>query len=284
MAPSRSALMAAAARAAHLLVDSPPVIFADTLAYALLGARAAELVSYHRDHGSHLVLASARAAVVTRSRFTEDQLAGFGQYVILGAGLDTYAARSAGPRVFEVDHPETQSWKRDRLESTAVYVPVDLETDPLMPALVNNGFNPAEPALVSWLGVTMYLSVEAITKTVAELATCAPGTELIADYMLPANLRDERGQTYVDLVSQNTADNGEPWRTFFRPEALTELLNHHGFADVRHVSERDSVNADLWQRSDALVPAKLSMITHARLPGMGGSADSSGVDLVLDGP
>ena len=265
MAPSRSALMAAAARAAHLLVDSPPVIFADTHAYALLGARAEELVSYHRNHGSHLVLASARAAVVTRSRFTEDQLAGVGQYVILGAGLDTYAARSSSPRVFEVDHPDTQSWKRDRLVSTAVYVAVNLETDPLMPALLRSGFNPAEPALVSCLGVTMYLSVEAITKTIAELATCARGTKLIADYMLPTNLRDERGQTYVDLVAQNTADNGEPWRTFLRPEDLTDLLTHHGFTDIRHVTERDSVAADLWNRSDALTPATLTMLAQATL-------------------
>ncbi|GAB3895095.1 SAM-dependent methyltransferase [Kibdelosporangium lantanae] len=262
--------MAAAARAAHLLVDAPPVIFADTHAHAMLGPRAEELLSYHRNNGSHLVLASARAAVLTRSRFTEDRVRGFSQYVILGAGLDTYAARSAGPRVFEVDHPDTQSWKRALgVPSTAVYVPVDLTTDPLMPALISNGFNPAEPALVSCLGVTMYLPVKAIIKTLTELATCAPGTELIADYMLPPELRDERGQTYVDMVAPNTADNGEPWCTFFRPEDLTELLACNGFTDIRHVTERDAVNASLWDRSDALVPAKLSMITHARLQEVG---------------
>src|SRR4051812_31075022 len=132
MASSRSALMAAAARAAHLLVDSPPVIFADTLAYAMLGPRAEELLSYHRNHGSHLVLAGARAAVLTRSRYTEDRVAGFPQYVVLGAGLDTYAARTPGRRVFEVDHPDTQSWKRAvGVPSTAVHVPVDLEKDPV---------------------------------------------------------------------------------------------------------------------------------------------------------
>lgn len=265
MAPSRSALMAAAARAAHLLVDSPPVIFVDTLAREMLGERAEELLSYHQNNGSHPILARARAAVVTRSRFTEDRVPGFPQYVILGAGLDTYASRQSTPRVFEVDHPDTQAWKRDRLESTAVYVPVDLETDPLMPALLQAGFNSAEPALVSWLGVTMYLTPEAITKTVAELATCAPGTELIADYMLPPELRDERGQAYVDMVAPNTADNGEPWRTFFRPENLTELLTSHGFTEVRHVTERDSVDADLWKRSDALTPATLTMLAQATL-------------------
>src|SRR4051812_4491654 len=178
MAPSRSALMAAAARAAHLLVDSPPVIFADTQARAMLGPRAEELLSYHQNHGSHLVLASARTAVLTRSRFTEDRVAGFTQYVILGAGLDTYATRFTTPRVFEVDHPDTQSWKRALgIPSAAVHVPANLETDPLMPALCQAGFNPAEPALVSCLGVTMYLTIKAITKTLTDIATCAPGTE-----------------------------------------------------------------------------------------------------------
>src|SRR4051812_24610261 len=119
--PSRTAMTAAAARAAHLIVDGEPVVFADTLAYRLLGEQAEELVAYHRLHGDHLVLAGARAAVTTRSRFTEERLAraaaaGMRQYVVLGAGLDSFAYRSdLYVRVFEVDHPATQEWKRERL-------------------------------------------------------------------------------------------------------------------------------------------------------------------------
>jgi methyltransferase (TIGR00027 family) len=150
---SETAQTAAAARAAHLLVDRAPLIFADPLAYPLLGERAEELVAYHRGHGDHPVLAGARAAVTTRSRYTEDRLAALGadQYVILGAGLDSYAYRSTGPvRVFEVDHPATQEWKHDRLTdagiavpSSVTFVPVDFEGDPLMESLRRNGFDPA---------------------------------------------------------------------------------------------------------------------------------------------
>src|SRR5690242_16881590 len=107
-------MTAAAARAAHLIVDDAPPIFADSLAYQLLGDAAESFVGYHRTHGDHPVLVGARAAVTTRSRYTEDRLAASGltQYVILGAGLDSFAYRSSSPiRVFEVDHPDTQQWK-----------------------------------------------------------------------------------------------------------------------------------------------------------------------------
>jgi methyltransferase (TIGR00027 family) len=118
--PSQTALTAVAARAAHLVVDGSPKIFTDSLAAALLLDRADELLAYHRTHGGHPVLSGARTQVVTRSRYTEDRLAesvqrGAGQYVILGAGLDSFAYRSAlaaRVRVFEVDHPATQAWKR----------------------------------------------------------------------------------------------------------------------------------------------------------------------------
>lgn len=114
--PSQTALTAAAARAAHLVVDREPLIFRDTVARALLGDRAEELIGYHREHGDHLILSSARTMTVTRSRYTEDRLAdavrrGVAQYVVLGAGLDTFAYRSPHAerlRVFEVDHPATQ--------------------------------------------------------------------------------------------------------------------------------------------------------------------------------
>lgn len=116
--PSMTALLAAAARAAHLIVDDAPPLFADTAAYALLGERADEFVGHHRTYGDHPLLAGARVGVTTRSRYTEECLAssvraGIGQYVILGAGLDSYAYRSSGGvKVFEVDHPPTQEWKR----------------------------------------------------------------------------------------------------------------------------------------------------------------------------
>jgi O-methyltransferase involved in polyketide biosynthesis len=306
--PSQTALTAAAARAAHLIVDREPVIFADELAAILLGEQAEEFISYHRLHGTHLVLSSARAQAVCRSRFTEDHLAarvrdGVSQYVILGAGLDSFAYRSqpaaggpaaGGPalrrpagqrliRVFEVDHPASQQWKRGHLAAAGIPVPdhvsfvaMDFERDPLAGRLRQAGFDPDRPALVSWLGVTMYLTQAAISQTLAEIGTFAPGTQLITDYMLPAALRDETGNTYADLVAPTAAEHGEPWLTFLAPGDMSALLETHGFGGVEHVRQRDSVPAALWDRTDSLRPAGLSMLARATLRPAAGAGYSRG--------
>jgi len=286
--PSLTAQTAAAARAAHLIVDDEPRIFADTLAEAMLGERAEEFIAYHRAHGTHPVLAGARAQVTCRSRYTEDRLArgiehGIGQYVLLGAGLDSFAYRSplAGRvRVFEVDHPATQEWKR-RVAAGSVagaagsvrgpaagvtYVPVDFTRDSLAEGLSRAGFDAAQSAFVSWLGVTMYLDARAIEATVSVLGGFAPGTEIVLDYMLPAGLRDAAGQAYADLVGQVAAERGEPWRSVFAPEAVAALLTRHGFGPARDVGQRDMIPAAAWDRSDVLRPAELCRIAHAAIP------------------
>jgi methyltransferase (TIGR00027 family) len=276
--PSQTAMTAAAARAAHLLVDSEPRIFADSLAALLLGDKAETYLRYHREHGDHPLLAGTRAQATCRSRFTEDQLAlaaarGTAQYVILGAGLDSFACRSelAGRlRVFEVDHPATQQRKRALLAAaglaeppTLTWVPVDFETDELIAALTAAGLDPAAPAFVSWLGVTMYLTAEAIGATLASLSRLAPGSELVTDYMLTADLRDADGVAYADLVMPDSERRGEPWLSFFTPEQMTGLLTRHGFTGVRDVRQRDAVSAALWERTDLLRPIELSRLCHA---------------------
>jgi methyltransferase (TIGR00027 family) len=280
--PSQTALTAAAARAAHLIVDNKPPIFSDTLAYQLLGDQAEELIGFHRAHGEHVVLSGARAAVTTRSRYTEDRLAEslrretagrVAQYVILGAGLDSFAYRSEltdQVRVFEVDHPATQQWKLQLLTDagiatpeTATFVPVDFETDSLADQLIDNGFDPSQPALVSWLGVTMYLTREAIGQTLAVVGGFAPGTEIIVDYMVPADLRDEAGQAYVDLLAPVTAERGEPWLTFLGPQDMSALLEERGFEVIEHVRQRDAIDAALWNRSDPLRAYDLSLLARA---------------------
>jgi O-methyltransferase involved in polyketide biosynthesis len=299
--PSLTAQTAAAARAAHLIVDDEPRIFADTLAEAMLGERAEEFIAYHRAHGTHPVLAGARAQVTCRSRYTEDRLArgiehGIGQYILLGAGLDSFAYRSplAGRvRVFEVDHPATQEWKR-RVAAGSVagaagsvagaagsvagaagsvagaasvtYVPMDFTRDSLAEGLSRAGFDAARPAFVSWLGVTMYLDARAIEATVSVLGGFAPGTEIVLDYMLPAGLRDAAGQAYADLVGQVAAERGEPWQSVFAPEAMAALLTRHGFGPVRDVGQRDMIPAAAWDRSDVLRPAALCRIARAAIP------------------
>jgi methyltransferase (TIGR00027 family) len=276
-------MAAAAARAAHLLVDAEPFIFADPLAATLLGERAGELIGYHRLHGTHPVLAGARVQVTCRSRYTEDALGravsrGVTQYVILGAGLDTFgyradpgapAGRASRLRVFEVDHPATQEWKRGALAAASVavpenvvFVPADLSAQSLRSCLRAAGFDAAAPALVSWLGVTMYLTREAITRTLSAVAGFAPGTGLIADYMLPENMRDEAGAVYGGLVARAAAQWGEPWLSVFAPDELSDLAHQCGFASARHVRQRDTVPAGLWTRGDSLAPADLAMLFH----------------------
>jgi O-methyltransferase involved in polyketide biosynthesis len=301
--PSQTALTAAAARAAHLIVDGEPRIFADTLASALLGPRAEEFIGFHRSHGGHPVLAAARAQATTRSRYAEDRLAssGLSQYVILGAGLDSYAYRcpASGVRVFEVDHPDTQRWKRRALAAAGIavpgtvsFVPADLERGtppagltpsgadlrpgksgppdsgpspdgPLASSLHRAGFDLATPAFVSCLGVLMYLSAEAIERTLTDVGALAPGTEIVADYMLPAGLRDEAGEAYVAQVSPIAAERGEPWLSFFTPAEMTALLTGHGFGQVAHVRQRDTLASAGWNRSDPLRPGGLSRLAHA---------------------
>jgi methyltransferase (TIGR00027 family) len=276
--PSRTALAAAASRAAHLIVDDEPPIFADPLAQTLLGGLADKIIERHRAHGTHIALWGTRALSTARSRYTEDRLAeavgrGITQYVILGAGLDSFAYRSemAGQiRVFEVDHPATQEWKRRRLAEaeigvpgTVTFAPVDFEADSLADRLAASGFQPAEPALVSWLGVTMYLTGAALDATLGQIGGFAPGTELVANYMLPAGLQDETARSYSDIVMPLAAQRGEPWLTLLTPDDMTAMLERHGFGEVRHVSQRDAVAPGLWQRTGPPRPLNLSNLAHA---------------------
>ncbi|MFF2552180.1 class I SAM-dependent methyltransferase [Nocardia sp. NPDC058058] len=273
--PSRTAMMAAGGRAAHLVVDSEPYLFRDTLAAQLLGARAEELLGYHRQFGDHVVLRGTRVQVNARSSYTETRVAaGFPQYVILGAGLDTFAYRSPLAReiaVFEVDHPATQQWKRELLEAARIdgaaaqFVGVDFERDDLAAELAAHGFDLEIPALVSWLGVSMYLTESAIAATLAVLSGFAPGTELVMEYALPPELRDESGTAYAEFALPAAADQGEPWLSCFSPEALTGLLTQYGFAVAEHVSQRDAVRPAFWQRTDSLQPADLCRLARAVL-------------------
>lgn len=280
--PSRTALHAAAARAAHLIVDGEPVVFRDPFAYALLGECAEHYVRAHRETAGHPVLAGLRAAVVTRSRYTEDRLAGavrrgVRQYVILGAGLDTYACRSAsGPvEVFEVDHPDTQCWKREAMARAGLpaphrltYVPVDMEAGECpVDRLVAHGFDLVRPAFVSWLGVTVYLTREAVARTLAGLGRLAPGSEIVMDHLLPEALRGPRARAYAETLMPLVAGGGEPWLTFLSPREAADLLEEHGFEVVEQVPECDAAGPALRERPDALAGSGISVITHARRRG-----------------
>jgi methyltransferase (TIGR00027 family) len=272
---SQTALLAAAARAAHPIVDHEPFIFVDPFAEALLGQQA-DFIGYHRKHGDHTILVGVRTQATIRARLTEDRLRAASdvrQYLILGAGLDSFAYRDAsGVHVYEVDRPASQLDKHRRVEAAALtpttplaYVPVDLESTALLPALVAAGFEPAQPAVVSWLGVSMYLTVDAFRRTLAELGSLAAGSHLVLDYMLPAGLRDGAGRVYVDSVAAATAERGEPWLAYYSPGQMHDELAGAGFTGVASVAQRDALPPGLWDRTDALRPARLTMIASATL-------------------
>ena len=280
---SRTALTAAAARAAHPLVDAPPFVHVDPLAAVLLGDAAEELIAYHRRHGDHPVLAGARAQVVCRSRFTEDRVTaaaarGVDQYVVLAAGLDSFAYRRPADlsplTVFEVDRPPTPQWKRERLAAAGVTVsddvrnvPVDLAADDVVRHLADHGLDLARPAVVSWLGGTMYLTRDAVGRTLTALAGLAPGTEVIFDYLVPARLQDDAGRLYAEAVAPMAAEQGEPWLGLLAPTEVVELIIAAGLDALTDVDQRGAVPDALWTgRRDSLRPGRLQRLVVAQVP------------------
>ncbi len=147
------------------------------------------------------------------------------------------------------------------------FVPADLAADPLGRCLAATGFDHAAPAVFAWLGVTMYLTAEAIAETMTAIAGLAPGSELIADYLLPEDARDEAGALYGRLVAQAAAEQGEPWRSCFTPPQIADLARRAGLGGARSVRQRDTVPAGLWRRTDSLRPAELAVLFHATVTG-----------------
>lgn len=273
--PSPSALMSAAARAAHLEVDHAPYLFEDRHAGALVDALGGEPLTYHRRSPGAPVLVGARASTALRSRFAQDRLAAFPapQYVVLGAGLDSSCLRTGpGRTVFEVDRPGVLAWRRAAFHAAGIPLPnrvrqvaVELGHDALLPALVAAGLDPRRPAFVSWLGTTMYLDEPGARHTLVELAGLAPGSELVADHVLPDALRDDAGRAYARAVSAATGADGEPWLWSPGPQGLAELLSECGFESVTALPDSDAVDAALWRRTDHLRPMGLIGLVHARV-------------------
>jgi methyltransferase (TIGR00027 family) len=256
--PSFTALAAAMQRAVHLHWDVPPKIVEDTLALSLCGFENADVLRQHYDalieavaQRTSLVFARtafayARAGTVMRARYVEDHLdaaigRGVSQYVILGAGLDSYAYRRKDHviHVFEVDHPASQAWKRARLSELGIqlpgnltFVPLDFEKRLLAEALRENGYRVDTPAFFSWLGVTCYLTDDAIFKTFRTIASMVTGTEIIFDYALPLSLLDDEARQAISAIMAEAASRGEPLISVFEPQNLAARLRELGFAEV----------------------------------------------------
>jgi len=244
--PSATAYRVAMRRAAHQVLDRP-LVLDDPIALRIVGARAAATIQAERRRYDSGFGRALRLFLVARSRCAEDALAaavaaGVRQYVVLGAGLDTFAYRNPYPperlRVFEVDMPATQAWKRDLLARTRIeapasltFVPVDFERQTLPEQLRGAGFRDDLPAFFSWLGVTMYLTRDAVVTTLRFVARCPPGSGITFDYMTPPHRLPWLRRLGFHLVARRVAAAGEPWRTWFDAEDLARELASFGFAN-----------------------------------------------------
>jgi len=247
--PSGTAERVAMRRAAHQNWDEP-VIFADPLAWTILSEEArARILAGIDEENQNPWARGLRAFVAVRSRFAEEEMAravakGVRQAVILGAGLDTFAYRNPHPelQVYEIDHPATQAWKRERLHEGGIavpqsvhFAPIDFERDTLAHGLAAAGFREDQPAFFSWLGVVPYLTRDAAFATLRFIAGLPERSGVVFDYAIPRELLSEREQMAFDLLRERVARAGEPFRSFFEPERLSQDLQEMGFTAIENL-------------------------------------------------
>jgi len=262
---SKTAHRVAVRRAAHQLLDHPRVLD-DPLALRIIGSEsAAALVSNPKER--HSFSLAFRAFMVARSRFAEDELAiavarGVRQYVVLGAGLDTFAYRNPyqAMRVFEVDHPATQAWKRDQLQAAEIvappsltFVPIDFEQQSLADGLTRSGFNWNAPAFFSWLGVTPYLTREACMSTLGLIAKMPAGSGLVFDFAIDPALLNAGQREALDALSKRVAAAGEPFQLFFDPAQLHDDLKGLGFSRTELLQGKQINERYFKDREDGLL-------------------------------
>ena len=269
--PENTAARTALWRALHLEVDAPPHVFEDSIGLQLVDPEPGwqqrpDMSSFTRPF---------RASIVARARFVEDLVeqqaaesrrGPIDQYVILGAGLDTFAQRrpalAAKLRVFEIDQPGPQAWKRQRLVALGHgippylhLVPVDFEAgDAWWERLAAAGFDPARPAVVASTGVSMYLTREAIATTLRHVAAFAPGSTLAMTFMLPIELNDPEIRPGVEAAIRGAAAAGTPFLSFFAPRDMLDLARDAGFRHVEHVPASTLAARYFADRTDGLRP------------------------------
>jgi methyltransferase (TIGR00027 family) len=277
--PSVTAFGVALRRAAHQTLDIPRV-FEDPLALAIIGIEGRARLEIDSQQSQRA--RGLRAFLAARSRYVEDELAraverGIRQYVVLGAGLDTFAYRNPYPEsilhVFEVDHPATQSWKRCRLKeggipipSSMTFVPIDFEDQTLADELAQAGFQGDQPTFFSWLGVVVYLTRGAVMKTLRFVAAMPSGSEVVFDYGVPPSTLNWLRRFTFKRLTRRLAEKGEPFLTFFEPSTLASELRQIGFGHIEDLGVEEMNERYFGGRSDGLrLGAGLSHLMKARI-------------------
>jgi methyltransferase (TIGR00027 family) len=260
---SRTADRVAERRAAHQVLDIPPV-FEDPVAIRVLRPEVADqLRQAPHDLDRSPIAKYLRAFFAVRHRYAEDVLRaavarGVEQYVVVGAGFDTFAYRNPFPglRVFEIDHPATQAVKRQRLTSAGIPLPenlsfiaVDLSLCSLREALDTSAFDRGRPAVFAWLGVIPYLDIGAVDGTFRDISSLPKGTAVVFDYGLPRENLSVIGRVVFDRMAARVAAIGEPWKTFFTPGSLERMIRSLGYAALEDL-DAGEINARYFAGRD----------------------------------
>jgi methyltransferase (TIGR00027 family) len=266
--PDSTAVRVALWRALHLEVDPPPHVLEDEIGLRLVAPD--DGWRQRPDMDPHFT-SRFRASIVARARFIEDMVVeragrGVGQYVILGAGLDSFAQRrpeiASSLKVFEVDPPGPQAWKRRRLIELGFgipewlrLVPVDFEAgDAWWQRLAAAGFDSGQPAIVASTGVSMYLTKDAIAATLRQIAALAPGSMLAMTFLLPLELADPEVRPGLQLAEKGARASGTPFISFFTPTEMLALAREAGFREVQHVSAATLAERYFAGRTDGFRP------------------------------
>ncbi|AKM38920.1 MULTISPECIES: class I SAM-dependent methyltransferase [Burkholderia] len=267
-APDSTAARVALWRALHVELDAPPHVLADEVGLQLL---APEPGWQQRGDMDPQFTRPFRASIVARARFIEDWVVeqaalGVSQYVILGAGLDSFVQRrpemASRVTVFEVDPPAPQAWKQRRLVELGFgvpdwlrFVPVDFEAkQSWRAALVDAGFDAGKPAVVVSTGVSMYLTHEANAAALREVASLAPGSTLAMTFLLPLENADPDVRPGLEMAAKGARASGTPFISFFMPAQIQALAREAGFAQAAHVSAADLTRRYFADRTDGLRP------------------------------
>jgi methyltransferase (TIGR00027 family) len=276
--PSRTAMIAAVARGHLRLEETPSWVLDDALALVLVGPAWQELRERLVSLLPGQVIREASAAVCTRSRYAEDRLAAgaFAQYVILGAGLDSFAWRRPdllrSIRVFEVDHPASQAWKLERardlalpLSDSQVFVPADFEAESFQDALGTAGFDWGQPTLFSWTGVAPYLTAQAIGSTLRTIAAASAGSEVVFSYRAEDRVLDDVGKEFIQTYAPLAASVGEPLQPGWPVIEIERLISRCGLKVIDHPARADLQHRYFADRTDGLRPYTVETLVTARV-------------------
>jgi methyltransferase (TIGR00027 family) len=274
---SATAVGVAAARGAHRLYDQPPWVLDDPFAIPLAGPQWSKTQAASESALPLVALRQSRASVVARSRYAEDRLisGGYRQYVILGAGLDSFAWRRADLigwlRLFEVDRPASQGWKLARIAELGlpvrdahVFAPVDFEAESLRDGLTRAGLDWSKPAFFSWLGVTIYLTAEAIGATLRSVSGCGPGSEIVLSYDASDAFLDDAAREMVKIEARLVAASGERYATRMSPAEAEALIEGAGLDVAEHLTPQALCERYFAARSDGLRPSTAERLIAAR--------------------